>query len=219
MIKDQGNRLGHRRDHGQQPGHHSAQDRGAGRSEGLEQLRVDGLYLVQHGGDIGQQHHRVVVPLVDRDPSRTVPLAGDPLGQQGGPAVSRGATTQITGTGAASSRSTNAGRATIPDRADGGWSLDTTRLKDDPVRYRQSPSGIGTSWCPLLLTSTRRRAARVPVPLNPRAFDRGKGRIAQRTTGWAGLTCCRCREGAHGLGLVARCSRSWPPRSPGTAAR
>ena len=65
VIKDQGNRLGHRRDHGQQPGHHSAQDRGAGRSEGLEQLRVDGLYLVQRGGDVGQEHHRVVVPLVD----------------------------------------------------------------------------------------------------------------------------------------------------------
>ena len=100
--------------------------------------RVDRLDPVQRDGDVGQQHHRVVVALVDRDPSHPVPLARAPLGQQGRLAVAgRGDDTDDRHRRAASSRSTSAGRGTIPGRADRGRSFDSTRSKDGPGRVRR----------------------------------------------------------------------------------
>jgi hypothetical protein len=58
-----------------------------GRGKGLEHTRVDRLDPVQGSGEVAQQHHRVVVAPVDRDPSRPMPLAPDPLRKGGGLAV------------------------------------------------------------------------------------------------------------------------------------
>ena len=69
-----------------QPGHdRRGHQRPAG--PGAEHVRVDRLDPIQRGGKVGQQHRRVVVVVVDRDPGHPPLVSLSPLGQQGRLAV------------------------------------------------------------------------------------------------------------------------------------
>ena len=82
VVDDQGNRPGHGRYGGGQPGHDRARDRGAGCGQGTKERRVDRLDAIQRDGEVAQQDHRVVVALVNRHPSHAAARAAGPLGQQ-----------------------------------------------------------------------------------------------------------------------------------------
>jgi hypothetical protein len=82
MVEDQGDRLGHGRQRGGEPGQDAGRDGDARRGEGLEDLRAERLDPVKRRGDVGQQDRGVVVAPVDRDPSGAAALALGPLGQQ-----------------------------------------------------------------------------------------------------------------------------------------
>jgi hypothetical protein len=86
VIKDQGDWLGHGRHRRGQPGH-DANDRGAWSGQPANDPGVDRLHPIQGDGQVGQQHGRVVVAVVDRHPAHPVCGVLGPLGQQGRLAV------------------------------------------------------------------------------------------------------------------------------------
>ena len=82
VVQDEGDRVRHRREGGREPGHHGGRGRHARGGQGGEDPRVDRLDPVEGHGDVGQQHDRVVVATVDRDPGHAASLALGPLGHE-----------------------------------------------------------------------------------------------------------------------------------------
>ena len=80
VVDDEGHRLVHGLDRGRQQ--RGDRDGGGGRTQAAEHGRSEGLDAIEGGGEVRQQDRRVVVVLVDRDPSDpgSVPLG--PLGQE-----------------------------------------------------------------------------------------------------------------------------------------
>ena len=87
VVKDQGDGFGRRRHGSGQSGHDRRWNVGGRRGQDLEGLRFERRDPVQRHRQVGQQHRRVVVVGVDRQPADPATLALGPLGQQGRLAV------------------------------------------------------------------------------------------------------------------------------------
>jgi hypothetical protein len=79
----------HRLVHGGDGRHEQRRDRQGrvGRPQRPEHARVERLDPVERGGEVGEQHDRVVVAVVGRHPARPRPVELGPLGQERGLAV------------------------------------------------------------------------------------------------------------------------------------
>jgi hypothetical protein len=118
--------------------------------EDPEALRIDRLDPVQRDGDVGQQHDRVVVTLLDRDPTHRVALIFARLGEQGGLAVAGWGddTDQWHRLGVEEVDQGRPGHD--PRRIGGDRSLDSTRSKERVGCDRRPASTAGIGPCPRL---------------------------------------------------------------------
>ena len=90
IVQDHHHRMGLAGQGGRQPGQDRLADRGPPGGQHAQHPRIDRLHPVQPNREIGQQHGRVVVVAVDRQPDKGPRVPLGPLGGQHGLAVPGG---------------------------------------------------------------------------------------------------------------------------------
>ena len=221
VVEDEDRRSRHRVEHFPQPVNRRGDHRHPDRRWDVEDRRVDRSHVVEGSGDRGQEDGRVVVSVIERQPSERPSIFRGPLRKECGLPVSRGSHDRYQRDAARCLELGNQIRPRDETLAANGRSVELRLREPGAAPGEQGRVGKTDGRCAMPLSSPR-RVTDVDASLAPPRIPQGRllRSIVFVQVGWRGPTACSSRASTAVRSTVAerrRGARNLYPTSMGWA--